>query len=312
MHANVDILKLAPRLALNRASQVGLAVVALGVVVAAQGASAANLPGARVAAATAAAPSWESTGLQPAADGLRLRYASNLPALATAGRDALAQGRNEATVAAFLDLKGSSRLDARLESFGRLLASTDPRQLSRGVAGVQHYSELIHSNLLSAGPPQLVMISVQAQHLIAYDHGRVVLDTLVTTGRPALPTDVGPMRVVAKDSPWTMQSPWPKGSPYWYPDTVVQMVAWFTKTGEGLHDAAWEPASAFGPGSQNGPFASHGCIHLMPAAETTLYGWLQIGTPVVVYPGDGTPVADQVAQRSVDALGDPVSGVRGD
>lgn len=311
MHANVDILRAAPRLAVGRASQFGLGVVALAVVIAAQSASAANLSGGSVAAATTEATSWESTQLNSVANGLRLRYAKDLPALATAGRDALAQGRNAATVAAFLGLRWSSRLDGRLESFGRLLSSTDPKQLARVVAGVQHYSELINSNLLT-GAPRLVMISVQAQRLIAYDHGRVVIDTLVTTGRPALPTDIGPMRVVSKDSPWTMKSPWPKGSPYWYPDTVVQMVAWFTKTGEGMHDASWEPASAFGPGSPNGPFASHGCVHLMLSAETTLYGWLQIGTPVVVYPGDGSPVADQVAQRSVDDLGNPVSGVRGD
>ena len=91
------------------------------------------------------------------------------------------------------------------------------------------------------------------------------------------------------------------------------MVAWFTGTGEGLHDAAWEPLSAYGPGSQDGPFASHGCIHVPPASEAILFPWATIGTPVVIYPGDGTPVAEQAAQRSVDASGNPiVSGVRGD
>jgi len=139
----------------------------------------------------------------------------------------------------------------------------------------------------------------------------VLVDTPVTTGRPALPTDIGTMRVLHKDSPWTMQSPWPKGSPNWYPDTVVQMVLWFTRNGEGLHDASWQPVSALGPGSQAGPFASHGCIHLPTAAVKTLFDWAPIGTPVVVYPGDGSPVARQTLQQSVDAVGNPISGVRG-
>jgi len=111
---------------------------------------------------------------------------------------------------------------------------------------------------------------------------------------------------VKKSSPWTMQSPWPKGSPYWYPDTKVQMVLWFTNTGEGIHDADWEPASAYGPGSPSGPFASHGCVHTPSSVMASLFGWAPLGTPIVVIPGDGTPVAAQRAQQSVDALGRPL------
>jgi len=150
------------------------------------------------------------------------------------------------------------------------------------------------------------VISVAGQRLRAYERGKVVEETLVTTGRPELPTDIGPMQVTKKSSPWTMQSPWPKGSPFWYPDTVVQMVLWFTNTGEGIHDAAWEPASAYGPGSTTGPYASHGCIHVTAAAETFLYNWAELGTPVIVYPGDGSPAADQVAKQTVNAQGEPV------
>jgi len=165
---------------------------------------------------------------------------------------------------------------------------------------------------MQSGPTRLITISLQAQRLVAYDRGRVAVDTLVTTGRPALATDIGAMRVTRKDSPWTMQSPWPKGSPEWYPDTPVRMVLWFTDNGEGLHDASWQPDATLGPGSQNGPFASHGCVHLPLAAVTTLFQWAPIGTPVVVYPGDGASAMSQVAQQTVDAEGNPVGGPRGD
>ncbi len=46
-------------------------------------------------------------------------------------------------------------------------------------------------------------------------------------------------------------------------------------------------------------------------AETFLYDWAQVGTPVIVYPGDGSPVADQMKQVSVDSNGVPLTGPKG-
>src|SRR2546428_5641075 len=144
-------------------------------------------------------------------------------------------------------------------------------------AGIQRYATQLHASLMKSGPPRLITISLQAQRLIAYDRGRVVVEPLVTNGRSSLATDVGAMQITRKDSPWTMQSPWPKGSPEWYPDTPVRMVLWFTENGEGFHDASWQPDATLGPGSQNGPFASHGCIHVPLAAMSTLFEWAQSG-----------------------------------
>ena len=254
----------------------------------------------------------DQAALQGMASALTARYAANPAALRALGATALQAGRNDATVAAFLRLRWIGRLASGLERYGGQLDAAGEDELALAVAGTQRYSELIHNALLHDGPDQLIVVSLKAQRLIAYDHGQVVVDTLVTTGRSALPTDIGAMHVWKKDSPWTMQSPWPKGSPDWYPDTQVQMVAWFTKNGEGLHDASWQPPGTYGPGSENGPYGSHGCIHVPPAAETTLFTWAPIGTPVVVIPGDGSPVAAQVAQQSVDAMGNPIAGVRGD
>ncbi|HET9848801.1 MAG TPA: L,D-transpeptidase [Candidatus Dormibacteraeota bacterium] len=250
--------------------------------------------------------------IKAAASALLARYKVDPQALRTLGANALSSGRNDATVAAFLRLRWIGRMDPQLERYGAQLDAGGPTQLALAAAGTQYYSELIHKALLQLGPQRLVVVSLQAQRLLAYDHRQVLVDTMVTTGRSALPTDVGAMHVWKKDSPWTMKSPWPKGSPDWYPDTKVQMVVWFTTTGEGLHDASWQPAGTFGPGSQNGPYASHGCIHLPAASETSLFNWVAIGTPVVVIPGDGSPLAAQLAQQSVDAMGNPIAGVRGD
>ena len=134
----------------------------------------------------------------------------------------------------------------------------------------------------------------------------------MTTGRPPdLATDIGPMKVLWKQAPWKMHSPWPKESPYWYPDTLVQRVVWFTNTGEGLHDASWQPDGTYGPGSQYGPSASHGCIHVPPVSEAFLFGWVDYGTPVVIYPGDGQPLRAQLAQKTTDDDGNPFTGPKG-
>jgi len=49
-----------------------------------------------------------------------------------------------------------------------------------------------------------------------------------------------------------------------------------------IHSAEWEPNSAYGPGSQNGPYASHGCVHVMNGPLATLYSWAQIGATVII------------------------------
>lgn len=256
--------------------------------------------------ALAQAQRSENATLQTAAADLTEQYQGRLPAMRLAGWSALAEGRNDGTAAAFLKVD-TGRLDRALEKYGALVDSSDDDQAALGVAGVQRYRQRMQNTLLSDKPGKLIVVSLAAQRLQAFEDGRPVLRTLVTTGRPNLSTDIGPMKVVRKSSPWTMQSPWPKGSPYWYPDTPVRMVLWFTDTGEGMHDADWEPASAYGPGSQTGPFASHGCIHVPTAAEQFLFDWAAIDTPVVIIPGGGAPVAQQVAKRSVDDKGTPLS-----
>jgi hypothetical protein len=260
----------------------------------------------------ASSPAADDTALKAAAAKLLDQFRGDPKQLLALGTSALRGGRNDATVADFLRLRWIHRLNARLERYGGMLGADHAEQVALGVAGVQRFSELIHNALLHDGPDRLVVVSLEDQQLTAYQKGAVVVSTPVTTGRPALPTDVGAMHILRKDSPWTMKSPWPKGSPDWYPDTPVQMVLWFTDTGEGMHDASWQPQGTYGAGSQNGPFSSHGCIHVPLAAETTLFSWALLGTPVVIYPGNGAPVTDQIEQQSVDALGHPITGVRGD
>ena len=237
--------------------------------------------------------------------------ADTTESLKQSGRRALTVGRNEATVAVWAGSHGVERLVRSTERYGDSLGSEERKQVALAQAGVRYYGTQVHQAMMSALPRKAITISITDQELVAYENGKPVLQTPVTTGRiPELATDVGPMKVLKKDSPWKMHSPWPKGSPNWYPDAMVQMVVWFTATGEGMHDAAWQ-TGPYGPGSETGPDASHGCVHVPYDAVKFLFGWSDIGQPVIVVPGDGAPLGQQLAERSVDQNGFPLSGPRG-
>jgi len=132
-----------------------------------------------------------------------------------------------------------------------------------------------------------IVVSLSQQKLVAYDGNRVLLTSLVTTGNRALPTPKGTFRILAKFSPFTFRSPWPKSSPYYYPPSKVQYAMLFQAGGYFVHDAPWR--SAFGPGtnSQLGTPGSnytgtHGCVNVPPDVAQRLFAWTHVGTVVQV------------------------------
>jgi lipoprotein-anchoring transpeptidase ErfK/SrfK len=134
------------------------------------------------------------------------------------------------------------------------------------------------------GSGKVITLSLSLQEAVFYDNGCVVGASPITTGRPGLNTPTGNFAVFYKTSPFTMVSPWPPGSPDWYPTSVVQWVLEFAD-GYFLHDAYWENQNAFGPGSENDvaqDYASHGCVHFPTAIMPWLYNWTPLGTPVII------------------------------
>jgi hypothetical protein len=256
--------------------------------------------------------------VQEAAQQLLSQNSGNLGAIQQTGNQGLSTGRNDASVAAYMNkprpFKGYDAVQRaydRLEKFGSMIGSGDLNQAALGTAGAQRYASTIHDALINGLPSQIVLISFQAQHLWAYQNGLVVMDNAVTTGIRGVTdygTDFGPMTVLRKSHPWTFKSPWPRGSPHWYPDTTAQWSIFFTSTGESIHDAYWEPDSVLGPGSQyNASTRSHGCVHIPLGKAQWMYDWAPVGTPVMVYPGDGSTVANQLSQITTDDHGTPGS-----
>lgn len=129
---------------------------------------------------------------------------------------------------------------------------------------------------------QTIIIHTLTQQLIAYQDGCPWLATPVTTGRPALPTDVGTWHIFYKTYAYKMISPWPPGSPFWYPDTWVYWAMEFVGDGTFIHNANWQPDDTYGQGSNYGPYASHGCVHVQDGPLSQLYAWAQIGATVIV------------------------------
>jgi hypothetical protein len=260
----------------------------------------------------------ENLQIQQAAQQLVASTGGNLQSIQQSGGKATSAGRNDASVAAYVNRSSPyprydvlQRAYSRLEKFAPLVGSGDPNQAAQGAAGVQRYADQVHNALIGGLPGKIVLVSFQDQHLWALQGGQVQMETPVTTGIRGVTdygTDFGPMKVVRKNHPWKMQSPWPHGSPLWYPDTTVQWATFFTNTGESIHDSYWEPDSQLGPGSQyNSSTRSHGCIHVPYGDAQWMYDFADTGMLVVVYPGDGSPVSNQLSLMTTDDQGTPHS-----
>jgi lipoprotein-anchoring transpeptidase ErfK/SrfK len=260
----------------------------------------------------------ENQAIQQTAPLLVAQTGGNLGALQQAGNQQLATARNDASIAAYLNVSSPYKTWAavqkaysRLEKFAPMIGSGDVNTVAVGVAAAQRFSGQIHDAYMSGLPDQVVVVSFQDQHMWAYQKGQVVMETPTTSGIKGVSdfgTDLGPMKVLWKDHPHVMKSPWPKSSPYYYPDTTVQWATFFTNTGESIHDASWQADSTLGPGSQYNPsYRSHGCLHVPLDRAQWMYNWAPLGMPVVVFPGDGTPVANQLSQMTTDSNGTPKS-----
>src|SRR6266849_4240947 len=209
-------------------------------------------------------------------------------ALALTGANAaLAQVQGELQTARIFSMDVSV-VDLNVQKLTVKLNSADTAaSLDRVTGGLMVQAKVLGDAMTQTLPDKALTISLSEQVIRAYDHGQQVFSTYVTTGRPGLETDPGSFKVYWKVSPWTMHSPWPKGSPFWYPDSKVTMVMWFNG-GDGIHDAYWR--SRYGPGT-NGPHydptgedtGTHGCVNVPYQNMVWLWNWTPTGTPVIVY-----------------------------
>ena len=125
-----------------------------------------------------------------------------------------------------------------------------------------------------------IVVSLSQGRLWIESGRQVVFTTLVTTGMPALPTPVGDFSVLEKKSPIHWISPFPIGSPFYFPPTLwSQQGLLFRDGGYWIHDADWQ--TRWGPGA-NAITGSHGCVNVPVGAMPTIYAWAALGDAVLI------------------------------
>lgn len=138
------------------------------------------------------------------------------------------------------------------------------------------------------GNGRQVVVSLARQWWWAYDNREVANNGPVTTGQPELATPTGRFTIFSRFSPYTMYSPWPPSSKYYYTPSSMTYAMQITGNGVFLHDAPWRPF--YGPGTNVPHYdpdgvwrtGSHGCINMPFQAAAWLWNFAPNGTPVLV------------------------------
>ncbi|PJF48761.1 MAG: murein L,D-transpeptidase [Chloroflexi bacterium] len=112
-----------------------------------------------------------------------------------------------------------------------------------------------------------IEVILDEQRLIAWEDGRMVMTTLVSTGAQDTPTVRGIFRIYRK-----LDSQHMRGRGYDLPNVPYVM---YFKGGYALHGTYWH--------NNFGQPMSHGCVNIPIGKAAWLYGWAPQGTVVVVH-----------------------------
>jgi lipoprotein-anchoring transpeptidase ErfK/SrfK len=138
-------------------------------------------------------------------------------------------------------------------------AASDSASLSAVGAQIAALDNAVNNDPLAngcgraVGAGKVIAISLSRQSVTFYQDGCVVRSSLVTTGRPALPTPTGTFHIMAKYTQFTFISPWPPSSPYYYYPSLTNYAMLFAAGGYFIHDAPWEPTACSGREVRTGP-----------------------------------------------------------
>ncbi|MDE3229826.1 MAG: L,D-transpeptidase [Chloroflexota bacterium] len=135
---------------------------------------------------------------------------------------------------------------------------------------------------------KVVVVSLREQTARFYLNGKLVFWSYVTTGGVDTPSVPGLNYAMEKLQHTTFISPDPPGSPFWYAPTPINYAIEYALYGYFLHDAWWR--AEFGPYTNlphwdpaafNG--GSHGCVNFPLNQMSQVYGWVDLGTPIILY-----------------------------
>ncbi|MCL5997801.1 MAG: L,D-transpeptidase [Chloroflexi bacterium] len=129
--------------------------------------------------------------------------------------------------------------------------------------------EGVYHNIVNAAAVKGKWIEVilSKQKLIAWQDGRAVMSSLISSGTSRHPTRRGTFRVYVKYRATRMRGPG-----YDLPGVPYTM---YYSGSYAVHGAYWH--------NNFGHPMSHGCVNLPVAFSQRLYAWAPVGTPVVVH-----------------------------
>lgn len=142
----------------------------------------------------------------------------------------------------------------------------------------------------SGAPEKAIVVSRFSQTIHVYQNGQFIAGSYAITGRPELPTPIGVYQIFLKVAPAVLYSPWPPGSPFFYPPAPVNYTMEFRAGGFLIHDAPWH--HVWGPGMNDWHYDSgakewqwgtHGCVTAPTPFIQWLYNWSPDGTTVIIY-----------------------------
>ncbi len=131
-----------------------------------------------------------------------------------------------------------------------------------------------------------IEVDISLQHIYLYLNGERIMDAPCVSGtyyHAGYRTPYGVFAINGKMRDATLYGPLDENGEYEY---ISHVDYWMPFTGNcGFHDAPWHRPEEFGTGKYlyNG---SHGCVNLSPSAAETLYEYVYVGLPVIVYYSD--------------------------
>jgi lipoprotein-anchoring transpeptidase ErfK/SrfK len=124
---------------------------------------------------------------------------------------------------------------------------------------------------------KLISVDLGSQKLIAWENGKIVYETKVSSGMNLTPTVKGSFKIYYKTPLTDMRGPSPYKNIYpsgKYLTKNVPNTMYFYQ-GYAIHGAYWH--------NNFGRPASHGCVNTPLAAAKWLYDWAPVGTRVEVW-----------------------------
>ena len=152
----------------------------------------------------------------------------------------------------------------------------DPARVISGGEAVQGVGAMEAGPGPQQGATKEIVVSVGRQSLWAYEDGKLVTATLVSTGTAEIvetTTPLGQYTVLSKYQKQTMQGVINNEA---YKVEDVPWVMYFDNLGNALHGTYWH--------ENFGAPMSHGCVNLPMNVAQYLYSWAPEGTAVTIIP----------------------------